>query len=264
MEKDKDFSKDNAFLVEKSESERALIALPVSEGRAEESFRGGKDIVMPIILLCLAFFTCVGALICMIAFFAPNTSESVEYIEPQTQVPTEEEWRGAFLDRAICEKSLDCSVSVSSGALVGTGVLLSSDGWIVSSERIVTGESGRISVCLRDGREYEVESFKKDGDGLVYLKISASGLPFAERMSGELQNGETLIAVNGEGDIRTCSVSNPNGEKIKADISGDDGFFGAPLFAESGELAAVLIEGFENRKNSYAKTAKDLKIDFGK
>lgn len=88
---------------------------------------------------------------------------------------------------------------VSSGA--GSGVILSSDGYILTNYHVVTG-ADKITVETCDGTEYPAElvGTYRDGD-LAVIKIDASGLsPVTFADTDSVVQGETVYAVgNPEG-----------------------------------------------------------------
>lgn len=258
MEKDKNFSEENAFLVEGGQisEDNGTDLVPFLEYTVEEKMREKGGIPLPL-RLGLIFVAFAVVLFCVTVFFAPN--KSIEYIDVESAPTQTEEWRGAFLDRSIYESCASCSVSVRAGReSLFSGVILREDGWIVTSSEIIDGVSGRIYVSLNDGREYEVDSFKMS-DGLALLKISAKELSAAELCLRELHSGEAMIALSGEGDVLNCSVSNLSSERIKVDIGAGEGYSGAPLFDENGELAAILGKTDENGRITYAIAIKSLK-----
>ncbi|MFA4937106.1 MAG: S1C family serine protease [Patescibacteria group bacterium] len=80
---------------------------------------------------------------------------------------------------------------------LGHGVVLSSDGWLVSTTEVVNDLTKKYLVAVSDGAMYEVEALIKDpSTAFVYLKISASNLTSAAfaRFS-EVNIGDTAVVL---------------------------------------------------------------------
>jgi serine protease Do len=79
---------------------------------------------------------------------------------------------------------------------VGTGVILSSDGYILTNKHVVAG-SQSLTVDLADGERFAATIVKESADkDLALIKIDASGLtPAVIGDSGSLQVGQTTIAI---------------------------------------------------------------------
>ncbi len=78
----------------------------------------------------------------------------------------------------------------------GSGVIISSDGYIVTNNHVVT-ESNKVEVTLNDKRTYPATVVGTDpSTDLALLKIDASGLPFViYGNSDQLKIGEWVLAV---------------------------------------------------------------------
>lgn len=64
--------------------------------------------------------------------------------------------------------------------ILGSGFILTNDGWIISTETGIKDASGKYLVLMDDGQSYPVEKIIKDTfSGAVFLKISAFGSPVA-------------------------------------------------------------------------------------
>ncbi len=83
---------------------------------------------------------------------------------------------------------------VTSGA--GSGVIISSDGMIVTNNHVVSG-ANTIKVTTKDGTSYTAKVLGTDADtDIAVIKIDATDLPFALiGNSDELSVGEEVIAV---------------------------------------------------------------------
>jgi serine protease Do len=79
---------------------------------------------------------------------------------------------------------------------VGSGVILTADGYILTNKHVVEGSSS-LTVALSDGTEYPATVVKELADNdLALIKIEATGLvPATIGDSTALQAGETAIAI---------------------------------------------------------------------
>jgi serine protease Do len=79
---------------------------------------------------------------------------------------------------------------------VGSGVILTADGYILTNKHVVSGSSS-LTVALSDGTEYPATVVKELADNdLALIKIEATGLvPATIGDSTTLQSGETAIAI---------------------------------------------------------------------
>jgi serine protease Do len=79
---------------------------------------------------------------------------------------------------------------------VGSGVILTADGYILTNKHVVSGSSS-LTVALSDGTEYPATVIKELADNdLALIKIDATGLTAATiGNSATLKAGETAIAI---------------------------------------------------------------------
>lgn len=79
----------------------------------------------------------------------------------------------------------------------GSGVIISSDGYIITNNHVVEAGSGSIVVELSDGRRYDAKLIGRDSlTDLAVVKIEASDLPTATFGNSEdVQVGQIAIAV---------------------------------------------------------------------
>lgn len=83
-----------------------------------------------------------------------------------------------------------------SGASSGSGVIIASDGYIVTNNHVIDGAT-TIKVILNDKREFEAELLGHDANtDLALLKINEKNLPFAlVGNSDEVKVGQWVLAV---------------------------------------------------------------------
>lgn len=119
-----------------------------------------------------------------------QSPESVENI-PQA---------GGLSLQQIYSKAIDAVVSISctgpSGSATGTGVVLSSDGYIVTNCHVVESANA-ISVLLQDGRTLPANLIGTDSTSdLAVLYVATSGLTPAEfGDSSALRVGDSVVAI---------------------------------------------------------------------
>jgi serine protease Do len=79
---------------------------------------------------------------------------------------------------------------------VGSGVVLTADGYILTNKHVVAG-SQSLTVELADGRQFSADVVTESSEGdLALIKIGATGLsPAVIGDSGALEVGETVIAI---------------------------------------------------------------------
>jgi len=79
----------------------------------------------------------------------------------------------------------------------GSGVIISSDGYILTNNHVVEAGTGSIVVELTDGRRFDAELIGRDSlTDLAVIKINARDLPAAAfGNSNEVQVGQIVIAV---------------------------------------------------------------------
>lgn len=90
--------------------------------------------------------------------------------------------------------------SAVSPASEGSGIIATSDGYIITNAHVVDGATS-LKVILSDGQKYEAELIGSDSvTDLAVVKIEATGLPTAEfGSSGDLQVADTVMAVGNPG-----------------------------------------------------------------
>ena len=90
----------------------------------------------------------------------------------------------------------------------GSGVILTSDGYIVTNNHVVSG-ADKIKVYLQDGTEYEAQLIGADSyTDLAVIKIDAENLPAATvGSSSTLMVGDTVYAIGNPLGVLATSVS---------------------------------------------------------
>lgn len=137
----------------------------------------------------------------------------------------------------------------------GSGVIITSDGYIVTNNHVVEGASG-LKVYLQDGTEYEGTIVGADElTDLAVVKIEATGLPAATLgNSSSVLVGEAVYAIGNplgvftssvsagivSGLNRTLEVEGQNMTLMQTDASVNPGNSGGGLFNAKGELIGIV------------------------
>jgi len=139
---------------------------------------------------------------------------------------------------------------------VGSGVIYSPDGWIVTNKHVVQG-GDKLTVELKDGREFEGRVYGIDTlTDLAVVKVDARQLPSAELGSADgLKIGQLVIAIGSPLGTYSFSVTSgivsgkgrsigvDNGERltnlIQTDAAINPGNSGGPLVDAGGTIVGI-------------------------
>ncbi len=137
----------------------------------------------------------------------------------------------------------------------GSGVIITSDGYIVTNNHVVEGGQN-IRVCLQDGSEYEATLIGTDSySDLAVIKIDANGLPAATLgTSSNMTVGDPVFAIGNplgvlsssvsqgiiSGLDRTINVDGHNMTLMQTDAAVNPGNSGGGLFNANGELIGIV------------------------
>ena len=137
----------------------------------------------------------------------------------------------------------------------GSGVIITSDGYIVTNNHVVEGGQN-IRVCLQDGSEYEATLIGTDSySDLAVIKIDATGLPAATLgTSSNMTVGDPVFAIGNplgvlsssvsqgiiSGLDRTINVDGHNMTLMQTDAAVNPGNSGGGLFNANGELIGIV------------------------
>jgi S1-C subfamily serine protease len=135
----------------------------------------------------------------------------------------------------------------------GSGVVVSTDGLIVTNNHVVNGAE-KLGVVLAGGREYEAELVGRDGEtDLALLRIDAEGLRAASlAREDELAVGEWVVALGnpyGLGQTMTTGIVSGLGRRglsiatyedfIQTDAAINPGNSGGPLLDLEGRVVGI-------------------------
>ena len=166
---------------------------------------------------------------------------------------------GITVERVSAGKLFDRNEKSQVG--MGSGVIVSSDGYILTNNHVAGGKSKRIVVSLADGRNVDGETVWSDPVlDLVVVKINLTGLPALKLGDADqLQVGEPAVAIGNplglefqrtvtSGIIsalnRTIGIETDQGtnymeDLIQTDASINPGNSGGPLLNSKGEVVGI-------------------------
>ena len=245
-----------------SPGDTSLILYEDGERKRQKKTKGRIFVTLIIALLLVALVT---AALCFARVALGRRAE-----EPAVATDFEEhesEWQGVFASRQIGEDCLSVCVSLRLGAVSdygapsATGVVISSDGWILTCDELLSNtQIGRYYAKFYDGREYAVEKVKRLGEyGL--MKIDAEQLSVAQM--GDLDQvcaGQSAATVSSLGApyhelaIRQCVLSGFSdvalgfdmARLLRTDIEFDGISVGSPVFDSEGRVLGIAL--YENQK----------------
>lgn len=141
---------------------------------------------------------------------------------------------------------------------LGSGFLISADGYVVTNNHVVTARDGdkavdKITITLADRREYEAKLIGRDPlSDIALLKISGTNLPYVQfGNSQKTRVGDWVVAIGnpfGLGGSVTAGIvsavhrtigAGVGGRFIQTDASINMGNSGGPLFDLSGNVVGI-------------------------
>lgn len=151
----------------------------------------------------------------------------------------------------IVEGAVKSVVAISTDKSMGTGFIVTSDGYIVTNYHIIQGSEDEIFIRTYDRNVMSAALIGKDElRDIALLKISGSYEKFEFADSDQLQVGKKVIAIGNplglsftvtEGIISALDRIGPNGlrEYIQTDVSLNPGNSGGPLIDTQGEVVGI-------------------------
>lgn len=161
--------------------------------------------------------------------------------------------------------------TINSASFRFEGIPLTSDGWIVAPEGVISGDGVAWSR-----RWYPAEKIITDPfTGIVFLKVRASGFPLTPFAPRErLKDGDRLVGYGEDGsvfDIRVVLarfVATPDAaspaEKLPAFVRVAEISPGMPIFDSKGELAGMALKGGKMLPAQYIESALKMILKEGK
>lgn len=253
MSKNKDFFQDSPYFFDGDDIDKILDLPQIFTARSEKDKNGiiraliSWRFFVPLIMMLTA------AALAIVIFLIAVTDSRAGMAQAPVFSEREEDWRGAFVSKETYEACLECSVGLrvgkGSSQREWSGVIISSDGWIVTSARMLgNGDEGKIYVSFGDGKEYGVDSFLQSGE-VALLKIEAKDLLAAELSDKALQSGESVLSVSAGEDILCGTVASAD-ESPKFNILSPDEGNGAPVFNMDGYLVGIALGDEQDGKSA--------------
>jgi serine protease Do len=131
---------------------------------------------------------------------------------------------------------------------LGSGVIISSDGYIVTNNHVVDG-ADELTVTLSDGREFKAKVVGRDPlTDIAVVKVDAKGLPaitFAD--SGKTEVGDRVLAIGnpfGIGETVTSGIVSATGRQVGllADVKGYEDFIQTDAAINPGNSGGALVD----------------------
>src|SRR5215471_10801399 len=181
---------------------------------------------------------------------APQTRGSEKTTEA-TQTASPSEFSRAFINAAKRVKPAVVHVKVGTRGATGSGVIVSSDGYILTNNHVASA-ANELTVKLSDGRELRARRIGVDQTtDLALIKVEAQNLPYATLGdSSKLEQGEWVIALGspfGLEQTMTAGIVSAIGRKFKGsydnyiqtDASINPGNSGGALVNMKGEVIGI-------------------------
>jgi serine protease Do len=131
---------------------------------------------------------------------------------------------------------------------LGSGVIISSDGFIVTNNHVVEG-ADTLTVALTDGREFTAKVVGRDPlSDIAVVKVEAKDLPaitFAD--STKVEVGDRVLAIGnpfGIGETVTSGIISAKGRQvgILADVKGFENFIQTDAAINPGNSGGALVD----------------------
>jgi len=131
---------------------------------------------------------------------------------------------------------------------LGSGVIVSADGFIVTNNHVVDG-ADTVTVTLSDGTDYSAKVVGRDPlTDIAVVKIAATGLPavtFAD--SSAIRVGDRVLAIGnpfGIGETVTSGIVSATGRRVGllADVKGYENFIQTDAAINPGNSGGALID----------------------
>ena len=154
------------------------------------------------------------------------------------------------------------SVKTDTGGGIGTGIVMTSDGYIITNSHVVNG-ANEIAVQMYDGTKYRAELIgESEIDDLAVIKINASGLQAAKfGKSSDALVGDRVVVIGHPAGMefgwtstygrlsainRDVKIRESDGTLIKkmtliqTDANVNSGNSGGPMFNDRGEVIGII------------------------
>ena len=154
-------------------------------------------------------------------------------------------------------KNLQTKGQIATQSKIGTALIVTSDGMLVTYRSAILEEDAKYSIVLNDSSKHEATLVGIDEfSNLAFFKIDASGLPVATFSdSSSLMVGRKMFELSGDqkyaagiltskdktfnlGGMLVSSSEKLEGV-LRVDLNQDEDFLGAPVLTYNGEVAGI-------------------------
>lgn len=173
------------------------VAAAAAPGAAPGSRRRAKRGVGLLAAVAIAAAAVGGGTATLVQQLTSDSPVTASSVVNGTNVSASSVGTVAGVAQAVSPSIVEISASSNSGKSTGSGVIITSDGEIVTNNHVISGASS-ISVQLSDGKTYEAEVVGTDPDkDLALIKLQgASGLKAATLGdSSKVKVGEEVVAI---------------------------------------------------------------------
>ncbi|HHI78922.1 MAG TPA: PDZ domain-containing protein [Planctomycetes bacterium] len=132
-----------------------------------------------------------------------------------------------------------------------TGIVVGSDGWILTTRFVLNFQPTTILVSLADGRKFTAKKMGEDqGRGIALLKVEADDLPVPEMVPGEeMRVGQWVFALGRSFGPKLptvhagilSSLGRIHGKAIQCDANTSPANYGGPLVDLRGRALAIIV-----------------------
>ncbi len=195
------------------EREERLNAIYGNRSAAHRQTSKGKKLLIVLAIMALAALVSIASCAAYMAAigYAPGKSQPYTVNQVSAEAPATsvsnanaEELTTPQVIQNVLPSVVGVNVETMMGAGSGSGIIFSSDGYIVTNQHVIDGAMG-IKVKLSDATEYDATIVGQDArTDLAVIKINAKDLPAATI-------GDSDQLVQGEG---VLVIGNPLGETL--------------------------------------------------
>jgi len=176
-----------------------------------------------------------------------GTPGNADVVTQIRQILTSEQSAIVNVAERVSPAIVTLEVSTAKGEIVGSGVIYSADGWIVTNRHVVDGATS-ITVHLKDGRDFPGTVYGIDTlTDLAIVKVEATDLSVATLgRSGDIQVGQTAIAIGSPLGVYTNSVTagiiSALGRSITTESGRLDGLIQTDAAINPGNSGGALVD----------------------
>ncbi|MFF9853682.1 S1C family serine protease [Streptomyces litmocidini] len=172
-----------------------LAAVPAPAPSPRRRAKRGVGLMAAVAIAAAAVGGGTATLVQQLASDSPASASAP--VVSGTNVSTGTKGTVAGVAEAVAPSIVEISATSNSGRSTGSGVIITSDGEIVTNNHVVSGASS-VTVRLSDGKRYEAEVVGTDPDkDLALIKLKgASGLKAATLGdSSKIRVGDEVVAI---------------------------------------------------------------------